>query len=65
MKSAAAYLEMGNAKIEVYEKLDELTTAYLARNYGGSVKGSYNTMKCIDLYRSQELDAAVHDAEHR
>jgi hypothetical protein len=61
-KTAAAYLEMGKAGIEVYERLDELAGGYLAREYTGSVKGNYNTMKCLDLYDSDELDKLARDS---
>jgi Type VI secretion system (T6SS), amidase immunity protein len=61
-KTAAAYLEMGNAGIEVYEKLDALAKGFLARTYTGSVKSQYDTMKCIDLFESEELDRIAKDA---
>lgn len=54
--SAAAYLERGKQPMEAYEKLDELAIRYAKLNYG-SVSGSrLNTMKCIDLFNSKELD---------
>lgn len=61
-KTAAAYLEMGSARIEVYEKLDGLAKSFLTRPYTGSVESPYNTMKCIDLFESQELDRMATDA---
>ncbi len=61
-KTAAAYLEMGAAEIEVYEKLDALAGSYLGREYTGSVKSNYNTMKCLDLYDSEELDRLARDS---
>jgi hypothetical protein len=61
-KSAAAYLEMGTAGIEVYEKLEALVGSYLAREYTGSVKNSYNTMKCFDLFESGDLDKVARDS---
>lgn len=61
-KTAAAYLEMGTAGIEVYEKLEALALRYLQREYSGSVKSSYNTMKCLDLFESEELDELARDA---
>ncbi len=64
-KSAAAYLEMGNADIEVYAKMDALADSYLAGKYGGSVPSRYDTMKCIDLYHSSELDSLVRKARRR
>jgi Type VI secretion system (T6SS), amidase immunity protein len=58
-RSAAAYLEMGTGPIESYDKLEALADTYLQRKYGGSVNGEYNTMKCIDLYESRELETLV------
>jgi hypothetical protein len=61
-KTAAAYLEMGTAGIEVYEKLEALASSYLGREYTGSVKSNYNTMKCLDLFDSDELDRLARDS---
>ncbi len=61
-KTAAAYLEMGTAEIEVYEKVDALAGSYLKREYTGSVKSNYNTMKCLDLFDSDELDRLARDS---
>lgn len=58
-KTAAAYLEQGKSEIEVYEKIDALVGGYLNREYSGSVKSNYNTMKCLDLYDSDELNQLV------
>jgi hypothetical protein len=60
-KTAAAYLERGATGIEIYEKLDALADSYLKREYAGSVKSHYNTMKCLDLYDSEELDRLIND----
>ena len=60
-KSAAAYLEMGTGAIESYDEIDALADTYLQRQYGGSVKSEYNTMKCIDLYESRELETLVEE----
>lgn len=61
-KTAAAYLEMGNVGVDVYEKLDALAKSYLTRTYTGSVQSPYDTMKCIDLFESEELDRATRDS---
>ena len=58
-KSAASYLEMGTAEIETYEKLERLVDGFLQRTYSGSVASRYDTMKCIDLFRSAELQKMV------
>lgn len=54
--TASAYLEFGKASAEFYEAADKLVDGYLARSYSGSVPGKFNTMKCIDLLHSKELD---------
>jgi hypothetical protein len=61
-KTAAAYLERGTSGIDVYEKLEALAGRYLERQYTGSVQSNYNTMKCLDLYDSDELDRLVRNA---
>jgi hypothetical protein len=61
-KTAAAYLEIGSAGIEVYEKLDALAKSFLTQTYTGSVKSEYNTMKCIDFFESEELERMAKDA---
>jgi type VI secretion system (T6SS) amidase immunity protein Tai4 len=61
-KTAAAYLEMGNVGVDVYERLDALAERYLTRTYSGSVKSPYDTMKCIDLFESDELDRLARDS---
>lgn len=58
-KTAAAFLERGTAEITTYEKVETLIDTFLARRYSGSVKGEYNTLKCIDLYHSHDLDDAI------
>lgn len=54
--TASAYLEYGKQPIEVYTELDALVGKYSQRHYSGSVDSSFNTMKCIDLFNSKELD---------
>ncbi|CAG0943522.1 hypothetical protein BROC_02323 [Candidatus Brocadiaceae bacterium] len=58
--SASAYLEYGKASIEAYEKGDKLVDKFLSRKYSGSIKSTYNTMKCIDLFLSKEVEKLVH-----
>ncbi len=57
--TASAYLELGKAPIEAYDKLAKLVERYLSVPYSGSVKSNYNTMKCINLYNSKDLERAV------
>ena len=54
--TASAYLEFGRQPIEAYDALRELAEQYANRKYGGSIKSEFNTMKCIDLFHSKELD---------
>ncbi|WP_144639410.1 T6SS amidase immunity protein Tai4 family protein [Bordetella genomosp. 13] len=55
-KTASAYMEFGHQSAEDYERLRQLATSYARRQYGGSVDSDFNTMKCIDLFHSKELD---------
>lgn len=55
--SASAYLEFGRQPIQVYEALSVIVDKYANKNYSGSVRAEFNTMKCIDLFHSKELDA--------
>jgi hypothetical protein len=55
--TAGAYLEFGHQPIEAYDALSALVTKYVNRQYGSSVGSDLNTMKCIDLFHSKELDA--------
>jgi len=52
--TASAYLERGRQPIEAYEAIDRLIEQYANRT--GAVKSSFNTMKCIDLFHSAELE---------
>ena len=57
--SAGGYLEQGELGIEIYEEMSKLVDLYLAKTYGSVVGSDLNTMKCIDLYSSEELDTVV------
>ena len=54
--TASAYLEFGKQQIEAYDQLRKLVHQYVSRKYGGSIQSEFNTMKCIDLFHSKELD---------
>jgi hypothetical protein len=56
--SASAYLEFGRQPIQVYEALGGIVDKYVNKKYAGSVRSEFNTMKCIDLFHSKELDDA-------
>jgi len=55
--TASAYMEFGQQPIEAYDALRVLAEKFAARKYGGSVASEFNTMKCIDLLYSIELDS--------
>jgi hypothetical protein len=55
-ETASAYLEFGRQQIEAYDMLKELVKKFADRKYEGSIKSEFNTMKCIDLFYSIELD---------
>ena len=57
--TASAYLEFGHQRIEVYDALRDIAERYANRRYSGSIKSEFNTMKCIDLFHSKELDSLV------
>lgn len=57
--TASAYMEFGRQDPAAYDALRQLAEQYARRNYGGSVPGQFNTMKCIDLYHSRELGRLV------
>lgn len=54
--TASAYMEFGKQPIEAHEPLRELADAYSKRVYGGAVQSEFNTMKCLDLMHSKELE---------
>jgi len=55
--TASAYLEQGRQPITAYEELSALVEKYAKRTYEGSIKSDFNTMKCIDLLNSKELES--------
>ncbi len=54
--TASAYMEFGKQGIEAYQELRKIVNKYKNMHYEGSVKSDFNTMKCIDLFHSKELD---------
>lgn len=57
--TASAYLENSRQSLEDFDKIEKIVDKFVALEYGGSVKSDYNTMKCIDLFHSKELDRLV------
>lgn len=58
-KTAAAYLEYGKQPLEAYDELRSLVKKYVQFEYAGATGSNFDTMKCIDLYNSKELDSIV------
>ncbi len=58
-RTASAYLERSSAPLESFERIDALVATFVSKPYSGSVSGSFNTMKCIDLYHSEALEDIV------
>ena len=55
--TASAYLEYGKQPPEAYDELRALVNKYVSMKYGGhETQAEFNTMKCIDLFHSKELD---------
>lgn len=54
--TARAYLENSRQSVEEFAEIGQLIDRYIALKYEGSDESSYNTMKCIDLFHSKELD---------
>lgn len=63
--TASAYLEFGHQPIEAYDKLRALAERYANKKYGGSIQADFNTMKCIDLFHSKELNDLAGKLSHR
>ena len=57
--TASAYLEFGRQRIEAYDELRQLARKWAGKRYGGSIPSEFNTMKCIDMYHSHELNQLV------
>lgn len=56
LNSASAYLEQSNLSIEAFTDADPLVDSFLQSNYQGSIPGTFNTKKCINLFDSDELE---------
>ncbi|AFK64167.1 hypothetical protein TKWG_22710 [Advenella kashmirensis WT001] len=55
--TAAAYLEYSTVPLEANEAAQALVDKFLkTTTRSGSTGGSYESMKCIDLFNSKELD---------
>lgn len=59
--TASAYLEFGKQDLDAYDELRSLVKKYVNLEYSakpdiGQTPPALNTMKCIDLFHSHELD---------
>lgn len=57
LNTASAYLEQSTLSVEQLLSSEPVIKNFLSRNYKGSIEGTFNTMKCIDLFNSPELGA--------
>lgn len=58
--TASGYAEFGGLSVEERDDLLVLIQKYIARKYSGhETKSEFNTMKCIDLFYSTELDRLI------
>ncbi|WP_431265812.1 T6SS amidase immunity protein Tai4 family protein [Roseateles chitinivorans] len=55
--TASAYMEFGKQPLAAYAPLRDLAVSFAKRTYAGASPSEFNTMKCIDLMHSKELDA--------
>ncbi|SQD77192.1 T6SS amidase immunity protein Tai4 family protein [Moritella yayanosii] len=59
--TASAYLEVSNLPVEYFLASETLMQQFISLEYQGSISGSFNTKKCIDLFGSKELDNLYHE----
>lgn len=57
LNTASAYLERSNLPVEAFIKAEPLIKQLLGETYTGSIKGTFESKKCIDLFNSDELDS--------
>lgn len=56
LNSASAYLEVSRFSIDSLSNAKPLINEFLTKNYQGSIPGTFNTKKCVDLLYSDELE---------
>lgn len=59
LAAAGGYLELGGFPMEAYEEVAALSKRILAKKYTGTNGGRLTLMKCIDLFRSKELEQVI------
>lgn len=57
--SAAGYLERGSVSADAYGEIAKLADEFLAHKYPSLSGQALQTMKCIDLFHSSDLDRVV------
>jgi hypothetical protein len=56
LNSASSYLEISTLPLDAFTGADQLIDSFLLRNHQGSIPGTFNAKKCIDLFNSDELE---------
>lgn len=54
-KAVHGYMEFANMPLEAYEELRALNKVWLAKDYSSKHGGQINSMKCFDLYNSEQV----------
>jgi hypothetical protein len=57
--TAAGYLERGSVSADAYVEVAKLADTFLARKYPSQSGQPLQTMKCIDLFQSKDLNLVV------
>jgi hypothetical protein len=57
--AGAGYLERGSVEADAYTESARLADRFLSRTYASQSGQPLQTMKCIDLFHSSELDRIV------
>jgi hypothetical protein len=57
--AGAGYVEWGSVEADAYTEIATLADRFLSRTYGSQSGQPLQTMKCIDLFHSAELDRIV------
>jgi hypothetical protein len=57
--SAAGYIEHGSVSADAYVEIVKLADIFLARKYASISGQPLQTMKCIDLFHSEDLNRVV------
>ncbi len=61
LNTASAHFEQSTLPVEKFLDSEPIIQKFLSRNYQGSIEGTFNTKKCIDLFNSHELEELYSD----